>query len=68
MHTLAVTNLLEAVQFDSRNAMYFYHLGVAQAKSGDDAKARKALNRALELQPDFPRADDARSILKTLVY
>jgi Flp pilus assembly protein TadD len=65
---LAVTNLEQAVQLDGRNPLYAYHLGVAYAKQGSDAKARRALQRALELKPDFERGEDAKRILATLVY
>lgn len=65
---LAVTNLEQAVQLDGTNPLYAYHLGVAYAKQGSDAKARRALQRALELKPDFERAEDAKRILATLVY
>ena len=65
---LAARTLEEAVSLEPENPLYQYHLGVTYAKRGEDAKARKALNRALELQPDFPRADDAKKIIATLVY
>ena len=65
---LAITTLEQAVQLDAANPLYAYHLGLAYAKDGSDAKARKALERALSLQPGFARADDARKILATLVY
>jgi len=65
---LAITNLEQAVQLDASSPLYAYHLGVAYAEQGSDAKARKALLRALELKPSFERADDAKRILATLVY
>jgi Tfp pilus assembly protein PilF len=68
MLPLATTNLEEAVRLNPTSVMSHYHLGVAYAKDGDDAKARKSLERALTLQPDFARAEDAKKILATLAY
>jgi tetratricopeptide (TPR) repeat protein len=65
---LAITNLEHAVELDASSPLYAYHLGVAYAQQGSDAKARRALQRALELKPDFGRAEDAKRILATLVY
>jgi tetratricopeptide (TPR) repeat protein len=68
MLALAVTTLEEAVRLAPANPLYAYHLGVAYAKNGDDAKARKSLEGALKLRPDFERAEDAKTILAKLVY
>jgi tetratricopeptide (TPR) repeat protein len=68
MFALAVTALEQAVQGDPKRALYSYHLGMAYAKQGDDADARKALERALALEPRFERAAHAREVLSTLVY
>jgi tetratricopeptide (TPR) repeat protein len=68
MLALGISTLEEAVRLEPTNALYAYHLGVAYAKNGDDAKARKSLEAALKLRPDFERASDARSILAKLVY
>jgi tetratricopeptide (TPR) repeat protein len=46
-----------------RNPIYHYHLGLAHLKSGDNARAKAALGRALALQPDFANASDARAQL-----
>ena len=43
--------------------MYHYHLGLAHVKSGDPRRARTSFTRALQLQPNFPDADDARAQL-----
>jgi hypothetical protein len=40
--------------------VYHYHLGLAHLKIGDKARGRGALERALELSPDFSGAEDAR--------
>jgi tetratricopeptide (TPR) repeat protein len=68
MLALAVTALEQAVEAAPKSALYNYHLGIAYAKQGDDADARKALQRALALEPRFERADHARQVLSTLVY
>jgi putative PEP-CTERM system TPR-repeat lipoprotein len=43
-----------------------YHYGVALARSGKPAEARKELEAALAARQDFPEADEARAFLKTL--
>ena len=52
-----------AVQLDAANPLYTYHLGLAYAKDGSDAKARKALERP-QLTAGFRsrrrRAEDSR--------
>jgi tetratricopeptide (TPR) repeat protein len=68
MLALGITTLEEAVRLAPSNPLYAYHLGVAYAKNGDDAKARKSLQAALKLRPDFERAAEARRILAELVY
>jgi putative PEP-CTERM system TPR-repeat lipoprotein len=68
MLPLAITSFEQSLERDAKNPMYHYHLGLAFAKSGDDAKARVALQRAIAIRPNFPRADDAKRVLATLVY
>lgn len=48
------------------NALYHYHLGLAYMKTGDKDRARSAFARALELQPDFASADEARQHVAAL--
>ena len=40
-----------------------FHLGMAYLDDGNFPKAQQSLKRALELQPDFPGAADARKAL-----
>jgi tetratricopeptide (TPR) repeat protein len=68
MLALAITQFEQSIQQDARNPIYHYHLGLAFAKTGEDAKARAALQEALAIQPNFARADDAKRVLATLVY
>ena len=48
------------------NPTFWYHLGLAYAKSGETTQAKKALDRALDLNPTFPDASDARAVLASL--
>ena len=68
MWALSATSFEQSVEREPRNPLYHYHLGLAFAKNGDDAKARRALQQALALKPDFPAAADAKRVLATLVY
>jgi putative PEP-CTERM system TPR-repeat lipoprotein len=68
MWPLAITAFEQSVEGEARNPRYHYHLGLAFAKSGEDAKARRALQQALALQPGFAGAEDAKQVLATLVY
>ena len=58
---LAIPPLEQSVEEQPTNAAYRYHLGLAYLKAEQKAKARRALEEALRLQPDFAGADDARS-------
>jgi Tfp pilus assembly protein PilF len=60
--------LEQAIQAQPRNPVYRYHLGLVHAQAGEDAKARKALQAALDLDPKFPGADDARQVMSKLIY
>ena len=68
MWPLAITAFEQSVEREARNPQYHYHLGLAFARSGDDARARRSLQQALTLQPGFAGAEDARRVLGTLVY
>jgi tetratricopeptide (TPR) repeat protein len=63
---LAVPQFRASVQKDPQNPVYHYHLGLAYAKAGDEAKARLALQEALRLSPSFQGADEARRTLASL--
>jgi putative PEP-CTERM system TPR-repeat lipoprotein len=65
--TSRAIDALETSALKSPNSpTYAYHLGLAYAKNGDSAKARKELERALRLRPDFDGADDAKKVLESL--
>ena len=64
----AETFIRQAVDLNPKNPVYHYHLGVIYSQKGDDANARKSLQRALALKPGKQVAADAQRILSTLVY
>ena len=63
---LAIPQFEASIQKDPQAAGYHYHLGLAYAKAGQAAKAKRALNEALRLNPKFDGAADARRALSTL--
>ena len=63
---LAVPPLEESVKKEPMNAAYQYHLGLAYAKAGMGDKARVALQKALQINPQFDGADVARKTLADL--
>jgi tetratricopeptide (TPR) repeat protein len=64
--SLAVPPLQVAVEKDPKNPSYRYRLGQAYAKLGNKDAAKRELQEALKLRPDFPEAADARRILSEL--
>ncbi len=64
----ALRFLQQAVDGDPRNPVYQFHLGMAHFQAGNDAKARVALTRALDLDPNFGGAAEARETIRRLVY
>ena len=63
---LAIPLFEKSVAIDSANPLYHYHLGLARAQTDDASRARQSLERALELDPGFSGADEARRTLSTL--
>jgi tetratricopeptide (TPR) repeat protein len=64
--SLAVPPLQTAVEKDPQNPTYRYRLGVAYAKMGKKDDAKRELEQALKMKPDFPEAADARKTLAGL--
>lgn len=60
----AIATLEKASASKPPKAEIFYHLGVAYSEKGNAAASRQALEKALELNKNFPGADDARARLK----
>jgi tetratricopeptide (TPR) repeat protein len=63
---LAVAPLEESVKKEPANVSYHYHLGLAYAKAGMADKARAALQKALQINPQFDGAEVARKTLADL--
>jgi Tfp pilus assembly protein PilF len=64
-YTLAVDQLLFSI--DNRKqptAENYYHLGMVYYGQGNLSLAKQTLKKALEINPDFAGAEDARTILK----
>ncbi|MCC7009082.1 MAG: tetratricopeptide repeat protein [Acidobacteria bacterium] len=64
----AVRTLQDAVNQAPDVALYHYHLGLAYAQTGEDARARISLQQALKLDPKFSNAVDAQRALAKLLY
>lgn len=63
---LAIKSLQLSVQRRPDSSTFQFHLGLAYAKSGDKIRAKRAMETALRLKPDFDGADEANRILTTL--
>ena len=63
---LAVTPLESAVKQLPNHAELLVHLGLTYAKLGQNAKARRTLERALKLDPRVVGADEAKRVLASL--
>jgi tetratricopeptide (TPR) repeat protein len=66
LSSLAIGSFKLAVAAQPENPVYLYHLGAAYAQAKDDFSARRNIEKALKIRPDFTGADDARRILGTL--
>ena len=64
--SLAIPPFRISVEKAPNNPSYHYHLGLAYAKTGNVEGARKSLETAIKLKPDFEGADDARRTLASL--
>jgi tetratricopeptide (TPR) repeat protein len=64
--TLAVPPFERAVSLNPENAEFQYHLGLAYAKVGNNAKARTHLQKALAIDAKFNGATEARGLLSSL--
>jgi Tfp pilus assembly protein PilF len=68
LDTQAIYYAQQAIDLDPANPVFHYHLGLAYAQKGQDANARRALQHALDLKVNFDGAEDARRVLKTLIF
>ena len=63
---LATAPFERATEREPSNPVFHYHLGLAHVKTGDKVRARASLERALQLNPNFPEAQDAKRALAGL--
>ena len=68
MPLLAVPEFEKCVKQAPKNPTFQYHLGMAYARTGDAARARQALESALQINPNFDGATDARQALTSLKH
>ena len=66
MSTRAIEAFENSTLKSPNNPTYAYHLGLAYQKNGDAVQARRELERALKLKPNFEGADDAKKILESI--
>ena len=62
----AIVYLKEANEKVTDNPLMRYHLGMAYYKNGNKEEARMELKKALELDPKFTGADEAKATLQVL--
>jgi cytochrome c-type biogenesis protein CcmH/NrfG len=60
---LAIRAFEDSIAKNPNNATFHYHLGLASAKQGNLARARRSYQTALKLRPNYPEAQQA---LKTI--
>ena len=65
-YRLAIDLLEDAVKKNPRNATYEYHLGMAYQGAKDAAQAKEHLEKALEIDPKYPKAEEIRKTLAQL--
>jgi tetratricopeptide (TPR) repeat protein len=63
-YSSAISTLQEAVNADTQNAIYHYHLGMAYQKANKYADAKKELKTALQINPNYPQASQIKKILE----
>jgi len=66
MYDSAASSLKEVIDHLPQNALYQYHYGMTLSKLARNADARKALERAIELDVPNPQAQEARDTLAKL--
>jgi len=66
LYGFAADLLREALQRNPNNATYHYHLGMVYQKQSRKLEARKHLERALQINPSYPAAEQIRSTLNQI--
>jgi tetratricopeptide (TPR) repeat protein len=70
LYAAALQQFRYAIELAKNNAAhviqpsFHYHLGLALREMGRDRQAGRAFQKALEIDPDFPDAEDARRLLR----
>jgi tetratricopeptide (TPR) repeat protein len=62
----AISEFQDSLARDPNSSVVNYHMGLAYAKNNEPAKAKDYLQKALELDPNFKGAEEARKTLKQL--
>lgn len=62
----ASKTLLKAIAAQPKNPAFHYHLGIIQSEQGLNKEASASFKQALEINAQFPQADDARERLGKL--
>jgi tetratricopeptide (TPR) repeat protein len=62
----AIAEFQDSLARDPSNPVINYHMALAQHKNSDKAKAKDYFEKALQLDPNFKGADDARKLLKEI--
>jgi len=63
VYSSAVDTLLEAVNQNPANPTFHYHLGMAYEKVNNPGMAKKQLEYTLKISPNYPHADEIKSLL-----
>ncbi len=66
LSSLAIESLSASAQRQPDNPTYNYHLALAHHQSGNNAEARKYLEKALKAKPDFEGAAEAKKLLESI--
>jgi tetratricopeptide (TPR) repeat protein len=66
LYPSAVSLLEQATKEAGNVAVFHYHLGLVYQKQSDAAKAKMHLEKALQIDPKFKQADEARQALSAM--
>jgi Tfp pilus assembly protein PilF len=64
VYSRAIVYLKEAAEKMPNQPVVHYHLGMAYYKNGQMEPAKKELTRALQIDPNFPGAAEAKEVLQ----
>ena len=66
LYDSAIAEFTDSLKKIPDNAMVRFHLGLAFYSKGDKDRAKTELQKALDLDQEFDKADEARKILSNL--